>query len=98
MSEYDDDFDTDAFLDNQQSQPTLPLRTFRVLVDRDKLGYVEEIVQAVSYAVECDVAKFFSVKPTNNGELMLVNHRSLRPFVDVEDITGLVAAGSQAVN
>jgi hypothetical protein len=89
---FDDDFEKMA----EEVAYTTRTRTFRVSV----VGtYGVEVIrlQATSYATEGDVAKFYRIDNVD-GDLVLVNHRSLRPFVDIEDISYEVAPQPDSVN
>lgn len=97
---FDDDFEdrADDFVDELEQAEPLPLRTFRLWLDIYG-EQVEEFVQAMSYSVTGDVVQFYTLRPMPNGDHMLVNHRSYRLWLEVEDITdNVVAAQSELVN
>jgi hypothetical protein len=94
MSDYDD-FD-DLADDFGVAQSTY-MRTFRVVLE----GRPDVVLQAISYATELDTAKFYRLDDVvidGVPTALQVNHRCLRPFVDVEDITHQTVPQPESVN
>ena len=78
-----------------------PMRTFRVVMDACIYGSHDVYVDAHSVTCEGDAAKFYTYKGDRvEGTLVLVAYctRVLRPYLDIEDITGVMAATSTKLN
>lgn len=82
------------------SNPSVPLRTFRIALAWDQDVYVT----AHSFTCDGDVVKFYTYKSevVDAGAPVLVayNTRSLRDWLDVQDVTAemLIGVGSSMRN
>jgi hypothetical protein len=108
-----DDFDDDDVDDGPEELDAddmilLDMRTYRVTVERTKgvesVYYEDVTVHGLSYAIDGELLKFFSlIQREVGGEMRptVSTHRALRNWVDIEDITAETrqqARQSKAIN
>lgn len=102
MSDYNDEQTGPAIWADDPTPVAPPLRTFRVVVE-DSYGGVSDDIYIHAHSVTCldDAAHFYVYRPTQTAEgVMLAAYavRTLRPYLDVEDISDVLATTSNKLN